>query len=234
MKEKNVKIENLDRLDNLSIDEGMDIFGEHKTREQVLAEEKQQKKEQREALRQEMKRRREAAKGEGKPARRKDIVVVSVVMACILLLGALALFNSFRTAKEEEEWTIDESRGHFIDEGAEPQMSGAWATAAVAEAYYTKNGHLYVKMLISNYTANVIQLGAVDIEAFDYSEGEVGEQIAGGRIPLEQPITLQLADTLVEEFYISPEHIMADKDAKLPGLVSFRIFLLTPEEITKS
>lgn len=234
MKDKNVKIENLDRLDSLSIDEGMDIFGEHKTREQVLAEEKQQKKEQREALRQEMKRSREAAKAEGKPARRKDVVVISVVMACVVLLGALALFNSFRTAKEEEGWTIDESRGHFVDEGADPQMSGAWATAAVAEAYYTKNGHLYVKMLISNYTANVIELGAVDIEAFDYSEGKVGEQIAGGRIPLEQPITLQLGGPIVEEFYIAPEHVMAGEDSKLPKLVSFRIFLLTPEEITNN
>lgn len=208
------------KVSELPFDEELEIFGEHKTREQVRAEEKVRRKEEREALKEELKRRRQDIK-EGKvPTRRKDVIAVSAVLVGILLLCVLALANSFRKDKEEKEWLINESRGHFVKTDASPEMSGDGPMADVSEAYFTNNGHLCVKMLISNGTDSVLRIDALDVVMTNYETGEV---LAGGKAELEEELTIQLAGVEEYTFYIAPEHVLMDEKASLPGLVSFTI-----------
>lgn len=216
--------ENKKKVNELPFDEELDIFGAHKSREQVRAEEKQRRKDERKALKEEIKRRRKDAK-EGKiTTRRKDIMVISAVLVGIILLCVLALFNSERKNKEEKAWKIDESRGHFVDEYATPTMTGTQLDAALREVYFTENGHLCVTLAIYNGTDKVRQIDALDAQGFDYTNYTTGEQFAGGKVVFEEKPVVKVAETKECTFYIAPEHILKGEDYKLPELVSFSIY----------
>ncbi len=208
--------ENKQKLSDSLYDEELDIFGEHKTREQVRAEEKVRRKEEREALKQEIARRRQAAKEQKLPIRGKDIIVVSAVVVGIILLCVLALANSFRKEQKNREWLIDESRGHYVDEAARPQMDGTQPLPALREAYFTNNGHLCLELLVSNGTDKVLSIETLDVRVYDY---ETDEMIAGGKAELEEPLVVPLAGVENYTYYIAPEHLLIDKTASLPALV---------------
>lgn len=212
--------ENKQKQNDSLYDEELDIFGEHKTREQVRAEEKVRRKEEREALKQELKRRRQEVKEGNIPSRRKDIIVVSAVLAGIVLLCVLALFTNFSKEEKSKEWAINEDRGHFVDEKAQPVMSGDQPEAAVTEAYFTNNGHLCIEMSISNGTNKVLSIDAMDVSAYNYLTGEC---IGGGKAELEEPLTILLAGVESYTFYIAPEHIQIGEKESVPELMSFDI-----------
>ena len=229
MKE-NKKKSNLDlKLNGVSFDEGMDIFGEHKTKEQVRAEEKERRIAERKALKEEMIRRRKEAKESGVvPAKRKDIVVVSLVLVGIILLCLLALGNSFRKAKEEQQWKINESRGHYVNTEARPEMSGEGPKADVAEAYFTQNNHLCVQLVISNGTDRMRNIEAIDVAVYNYDTDEL---IAGGKAAIED-LVVEVAGNATYAFYIAPEHIHVDDSTALPKILSFEISIdHTPIEV---
>lgn len=222
---KNSKIQNADRIDFLSgdgfsYDESLDLFGEHKTREQVKKEEKQRKKEERAALRQEMKKRREAAKAESTPTKRKDILVLGLVLLGIVLLCGLALANSLLRSSESMIWEHDESRGYILKTNANPEMSGAGPMADVLEVYFTNNDHLYVELVISNGADKPARIDAVDVQVYD---NDTNELIAGGKVILEQELVIPVSDLDYYGFYISPEHVFVDGDTPLPEVCSFDI-----------
>lgn len=212
--------ENKQKQNDSLYDEELDIFGEHKTREQVHAEEKVRRKEEREALKQELKRRRQEIK-EGKiPSRRKDVIAVSAVLVAIVLLCMLALFTNFNKEEKKKEWGINEARGHFVDESAQPVISGDQPEAAVNECYFTNNGHLCIEMSIRNGTAQVISIDALDVSAYNYLTDEL---IGGGKAELEEPLTISVAGTESYTFYIAPEHIQIGEKESVPELMSFDI-----------
>ena len=219
MKE-NKKKQNM-KLNNVVFDENMDIFGEHKTKEQVRAEEKARRKAEREALLEEMERRRKEAKESGvAPAKRKDIIVVSAVLVGIILLCLLSLGTSFMRAKESQQWNINEARGHFENPSASPDMSGDGPKADVRETYFTENNHLCVVLVLNNGTDRMQQVVALDVAVDDYNTETL---IAGGKAELEDELIIEVAGTEVYTFYIAPEHIYVDETASLPELISFEI-----------
>lgn len=205
----------------LPFDAEMEIFGEHKTKEQIRAEEKIRKQQEREALKQEMERRRQAAKEDsGVPARRKDVITVTVVTVLIVLLSVLALTINSCRAEKNWGWDINTNRGHFIKTDASPEMSGDGPMADVSEAYFTNSGHLCVEMLISNGTAKMISVNAIDVSAYNYSTDEL---IGGGRAVLEEPLIIDVAGVAGYTFYIAPEHIAVGESAVIPELMTFTI-----------
>ena len=229
MKE-NKKKQNLDlKLNGVAFDEGMDIFGEHKTKEQVRAEEKERRIAERKAMKEEIARRRKEAKESGvAPAKRKDIIVVSAVLVGIVLLCLLALGNSFRKAKEEQKWQINETRGHFVNAEARPEMSGEGPKADVSEAYFTRNNHLCVQLMISNGTDRMRNIEAIDVAVYNY---ETEELIAGGKASIED-LVVEVAGYETYAFYIAPEHIHVDDSTALPKILSFEISIdHTPVEV---
>lgn len=204
-----------------AFDENMEIFGEHKTKEQVRAEEKERRIAERKAMLEEMERRRKEAKENGTvPAKRKDIIVVSAVLAGIVLLCVLALGNSFRKAKEEQQWMPNESRGHYQNSSAYPDMSGDGPKAEVLEAYFTQNNHLCIELIISNGTDRMIDIEAIDVTVYNY---ENDERIAGGKAVLSEDFIIEVAGTDTYTFYIAPEHIDAKQGTSLPDILSFSI-----------
>ena len=217
MKEKKQNL----KINGVSFDEELEIFGEHKTKEQVRAEEKARKKAEREALKQEIQRRRQEAKESGTaPAKRKDIIVVSAVLAGIVLLCVLALGNSFWRAEQSQQWKINEARGHYTNADAYPAMSGDGPKADIKEAYFTTNNHLCVELLISNGTDKLIDIEAIDVALYDYNTDEL---IAGGKATLQEDLIVAVAGVSSYTFYIAPEHIHVDETTPLPEVLSFTV-----------
>ena len=220
---KNNKIDNLDQMelmDGISYDEGMDLFGAHKTREQIKKEERQRKKEERAALRAEMQKRRKAAKEEAPSAKRKDILAVGLVLLAIVLLCGLALGNSLLRGNENRAWECDDARGYILKTDANPQMSGEGPMADVLEVYFTNNDHMYLELVISNGTDKPVRIDAVDVVVCD---NDTEQTIAAGKVILEEELVIPVSDIDYYAFYISPEHIMVDGDTRLPETCSFDI-----------
>ncbi len=203
-------------------DESLEIFGEHKTKEQVRAEEKARKKAEREALKEEMARRRKAAKEGGTPTKRKDIIAVSAVVLAIVLLCVLALGNSLIRGEEARGWEMNADRGYIYKEDCQPEQSGEGPMSDVLEVYFTQNNHLYVNIAISNGTDKPVRITAVDVAVYDDATGEL---IAGGKATVEEELVVQVAGVSYYPFYISPEHIQVAEDAVLPEVCSFDILL---------
>ena len=206
--------ENKKKISELPFDEELEIFGEHKTREQVKAEEKKQRAEERKALKEELLRQRKEAKENGTPTRRKDILIISAVLVGIVLLCVVALFGSFK----EGEWEMDRARGRFQKADASPVMSGTGPMLDVSEAYFTNNGHLCIKMIISNGTDKVVRIDSLDIQAYN---NDTGEMIGGGKATLTEELTIEVAGTTTYTFHIAPEHLKVDEKYVLPELVYF-------------
>ena len=211
---------NQKKIDNLPFDEGMDIFGAHKTREEVRAEEKARRKEEREALAQELKRRRQGVKDGAVSTRRKDVLIVCIVLAALVALCMVSLFINFVPEKEDVEKAMNETRGHYVDENAEPELSTEGPMADVSEAYFTNDGHLCVKLLIGNGTDKVRRIEDITIYVYDYN----GDKIAAGTVSLaEEDLTLLLMEQVEKELYIAPELLLVDDSYQLANTESFEI-----------
>ncbi len=150
---------------------------------------------------------------------------LAMLMALSMLL---TLCGCKKTAPEkettgytkEESWDYDENRGYFLDENAAPQMSGEGLKADLYEAYYTKNGYLYVQVKIGNGTDRVQRVQSVDVALYD---PETEEMIAGGVAELEEEVIVKIAEVIDYGIYISPEHVEWNDSEKLPSTLSFSI-----------
>ena len=209
-------------LNGVPFDESLEIFGEHKTKDQLRAEEKARKKAEREALKEEIARRRKEAKEGGAPTKRKDIIAVTAVVVAIVLLCVLALGNSLLRGEEARGWEMDTERGYIYKDDCNPEQSGEGPMSDILEVYFTQNNHLYVNIAISNGTDKPVQITAVDVAVYD---DETGELIAGGKATVEETFVVNVADVAYYPFYISPEHIQVAADASLPEVCSFDILL---------
>ena len=187
----------------------IEIFGAHKTREQIKAEEKARKQAEREALRRELEARRAAAKTKDESIRRFDLWSVVIVLAAIVLLGAAALVLQFSRAAKMEAFERDESRTtYFYAEDATPELADDGVTAAVSEVYFTNGGYLAVHLVLGNGTANAMALEALEVTLINGED----QQIAGGYAKVPNSITIPVGGTETYTFYISPEHITLNDD----------------------
>lgn len=225
-KQKNKKISNADQLERMtgagvSFDEDLDLFGAHKTREQIKAEERQRKKEERAALRREMKKRRET-KEKSSPTKRKDILMVGAVLLAIILLCGLVLGYNIWKDNQKHAWECDDSRGYLLKTNAYPELVPEGPKTDVLEMYFTENNHLYLELIIGNGTEKPVKINAVDVQVYDDATDEL---IAAGKVIVEQDVIVMVQDIAYYEFYISPEHIFVDENTSLPEVCSFVIEL---------
>lgn len=188
-----------------------EIFGEHKTKEQIKAEEKARKAAERKALVEAAKARREAANTPtGTKSRRRDVVTVAVVVTVLVALCVAMLGFQIYQEEKNNRFTRDEDNAaYYLDETAEPEMSEEGIMGAVNEIYYTKGGHIAVRMTLSNGTDQHLRL--VDIEV--KLEEQDGTLIAGGYAQVESEVVILTNYTTDYTFYISPEHIKNPVDA---------------------
>lgn len=187
--------------------EDIEIFGAHKTRDQIKAEEKARKQAQREALRREIAARR-AARKEGAVLPRRGVWSVVVVTVAILALAASALAIQFTRAAKAERFTKDDTRTYFLAADATPDMEQAGITAAVSEVYYTKGGYLCVKLALGNGADTAMKLEAIDLVLYNKEE----QQIAGGYAATNGVLEIPAGGYDDYTFYISPEHINITDD----------------------
>ncbi len=194
---------------NLLNQEEFEIFGEHKTREQIIAEEKARKAAERKAMAQVVKARREAAKTAAGTKSRGDVLNVVLVLGILVALcvGMLG-FQIYREEKNNRFNRDEDHAGYYLDETAEPEMSEEGIKSAVREIYYTKGGHIAVHLILSNGTDQHLRM--VDIEV--KLEKQDGTLIAGGYAQVKNEVVILTNDTTDYTFYIAPEHIHESVD----------------------
>ena len=222
-KKNNDKIQNMEQMElftssGASFEDNLDIFGEHKTRQQLKAEEKARKKAERESLKKEMKKRSQSAETKGTKATRGDIIAVTAVLVSIVLLCGLALGNSLLRSKDDRQWEHDESRGYILKTDYNPEISAAGPKADVLEVYFTNNNHLYVEIAIRNGTDKPVRIDTIDVVV---SDDATGDQIAAGKVELQEELIIPVMDIVYYPVYVAPEHLFVDKDTPLPEVCAF-------------
>lgn len=195
---------------DLNAIEEFEIFGEHKTKEQIKAEEKARKAAERKAMLEAAKARRDAANAPVGTARRRDVLTVAMVLFLLVALCAAMLGVQFYQEAQSNRFNRDEENpAYYLNETVKPEMSEEGITSAVNEIYYTKGGHIAVRMTLGNGTDQHLRL--VDIEV--KLEKQDGTLIAGGYATVESEVVILTNYTTEYTFYISPEHIQTPVDA---------------------
>ena len=145
---------------------------------------------------------------------------LSVLLALSLLVVLCGCKKAApATNGNEASFEYDESRGYFLDDETVPQMAKEELKATLAEAYFTQNDHMYVRMKIGNGTEDVQRIDLVDVAIF-YADKD--ELIAGGIVELTEELTVKAGEVIEYDFYISPEHVEV-KDGALPETLSYSI-----------
>lgn len=190
-----------------------EIFGEHKSREQIKAEEKARKEAQRKAVQEQLKAAKaaQAKSGKGKSlgamlggvaAGGMTSTVIMLAVFVALLVGALAL--AFSVTNNSERMHRDESNeAYYVNESAEPELSEEGITGAVREIYYTKGGHIAVRMMLGNGSDEHLRMTEIEV----ILEKEDGTRVAGGKAEVSSEFVILTNDSEEYTFYISPEHI---------------------------
>lgn len=122
----------------------------------------------------------------------------------------------------ENPWGIDNARGHYIDTEAYPTMSAEQPEAAVSDCYFTNNGHLCVKLLISNGTDQALSIDTLNVAAYDYANDDM---VGGGIAELGGSLIVMVADVAEYALYIAPEHVYVDAEASVPEQMYFEIIM---------
>lgn len=194
------------------------IFGEHKTREEIKAEEKARKKAERESMRRVVKARRDAVASAGGGATKKEILTTAIAVGSILVLAVAALavpfYRQHLQEKEAAAFDVEVGRTYFLNEDATPTMNDEGVHAALTGAYFTQGGYLKVQLLLGNGTDTALQVESVDVVLYNDDE-----DIASAKIldPTEDegdgPLTVEAGDTEYYEFFIRPEHVFLPDDS---------------------
>lgn len=199
----------------------IEIFGAHKTREQIKAEEKARKQAEREALRRELAARRAAAKKDGS-AGRFDMWTVVIVLVVIVALAGCMLWASFARSAEADKFERDESRDGWlasqVDENPEKALKGA-----ASAAYFTRGGYLAVNINLTNDADTDQLFQGVEVIIINGEEQIVAQGYA--EVPNEFIVPAQGTDTYT--LYISPEHILLKEDTLQSAAIDVKVTATT-------
>jgi len=198
-------------------DDEIEIFGQHKTREEIKAQESARKKAEREAMRRVAKARRNAVASAGGGATKKELITTFIVVTAVLALAIVALavpfYRQYLLDKEAAAFEVEEGRTYFLNVDAAPQMNDEGVHAALAGAYFTQGGYLKVQLYLGNGTDGALQVESLDVVLYNDTE-----DIAGAKIldPTEEdsdaPLTVAAGETEYYEFFIRPEHVFLPDD----------------------
>lgn len=196
----------------------VELFGRHKTKAEIKADEKIRKAKERAALKEEMVARRKEART-GHPAA-KEMLPVFIVCGIVVVLCALLLIIQFHRAAEQtekKEQVIevtgeerDESKGYFKDVEVAPTLSDKGINAKLVEAYYTLDGRLYTRMILGNGTKEDMYLDRVEITL---KNGD-GELIGDGDIQVnKEPVVVPADGSVNYKCFISSEDLEITDDS---------------------
>ncbi len=188
----------------------LEIFGRSKSREEIKAEQKAQRARELEALREARRLAKEAKKAAPKE-KRKDLLVMGIILLILLIgMGVVLAINISKANKELLYEMSENTPGYFYDAEATPELSDDGITAAVNQVYYTNGGHLCVHMTLGNGTDKAIQMDALEVKI---SNGETEALIASGyTASIDDSYTVPADGTNTYTFYIKPEHVKIADD----------------------
>lgn len=205
--------------------EEFEIFGAHKSREQIKAEEKARRQAEREAMRRVVEQRRKEAKT-GTTSSRREIVTALIALAAVVALAIVGLVVPLSKSTKQEKFLRDETKeSYFVDSDATPDMTTGKMEGVPYEVYYTKGGYLCVKLLIGNGGDKDQVLDAVNVMIFNEDEDQVG----GGYAKTENDLLIKAGGVEKYTFYIAPEHLSIPDDTLESIAYDVKVTGRTPE-----
>ncbi len=200
--------EKKEKVNEIPVEE-FEIFGAHKSREQIKAEEKARKQAEREAMRRVVEQRRKEAKSGTAPTSRREVVTALIALVAVIALAVVGLVVPLSKTTQQEQFLRDETKEtYFVDSDATPDMTTGKMEAVPCEVYYTRGGYLCVKMVIGNGSKKDQVLDTVNVMIFNEDEDQVG----GGFAQTENDLLIKAGGAEQYTFYIAPEHLSIKDD----------------------
>ncbi len=214
--------------------EEIELFGAHKTKDEVKADEKARKAKERAALKAEAAARRQAAKESG--VKNREMVPVFIVCGIIVVLCVVLLVIQFNRADDSVAWERNEALGEgFSYVEVAPTLSEEDITYNLVEAYYTNNGHLRLRMILGNGDQYPSELSQLKVDLWNEDTAADESYSAGGVIVAEEGAVIIPAEGTTEYVcYIAPEHLSIKDDplAYLHSEMEFSGYVLNEDDST--
>lgn len=222
-----------DMVNNIRDDE-IELFGQHKTREEIKAEESARKKAEREAMRRVVKARRDAVASAGGGMTKREMITTFIVVVAILALAIAALaipfYRQHQQEKAAEAFDVAVGRTYFLNEKATPTMNKEGVHAALTGACFTKGGYLKVQLLLGNGTSGSLQVETLDIVLFnDTADIASAKMLNPTDNDSDYPLTVAAGEMEYYEFYIRPEHIFLPEDSLKQVGITYSIETIQPQ-----
>ncbi len=188
--------------------EEIELFGAHRTKAQIKADEKARKAKERAAIKAEVAARRKEGMS-GHPAL-KEMLPVLIVTGIIVVLCVVLLVIQFNRVEENAAWQRNEAyESWFTDVEVAPTLTDEGISANIVEAYYTNNGHLMLRMILGNGCEEDMQLESLVIDLWNEDDAYIG----GGKITVSNEVIMVPAgDSTGYTCYIAPEHLSIKDD----------------------
>lgn len=189
------------------------ILGPHQTPEEIRKENKRRKMEQEEAARQKRRRKYETSSQPPHPKQKKPINALAWLTAAGGLLLAAGIVVLIVVGVNAGWFGDGKSKapqsGYFTRPDDEPEMSEEGIKGVIREAYFTKDKHLAVKLLLSNGLPSRHYLTSLEVKI----RNEDGELVASGYTEtIPDDFLIEPNSTAYFVFYISPEYVQLPKD----------------------
>ena len=192
----------------LETEESLDIFGQHRTDEELAAEAAAQKAQQKAERRAAYERAKEARKEANKEQRTTTIVMLAILGAIVVAIAVILILNlSPKTSGYDEA----ADSPHFYQTEALPDATDEGISGCINEAYYTVDGHLALKMTFTNGSETPQNLDALEVVVNNAD----GDKIAAGYVGKINGGDFLIPVNEYKEllFYFKPEHVQIKDDS---------------------
>ncbi len=166
--------------DEYVINGELEIFGRSRTRDEIKAEQKELRAQEKAAWREAQRKAKEARKKQQTVSSTGAMIALAVAFAVVLVVGIVWVGSSIAEDAEEAQFQpSDTNTGHYYNIDEKPTLvSGGKITTAVNEIYYTKGGHLAVKLTLGNGSNKSMTMESLQVNVYQ----DNGTLIAGGYI----------------------------------------------------
>lgn len=197
-------------------EEDLDIFGAHRTDEELAAEEAARKAAERAARREAYEKAKAARREASKEQRTTTIVMVSILAVIVV---AVVVIIAFGLSPKADPYAEAEGSAHFYRQEDVPTLADD-IEACITEAYFTKGGHLAVHLKFVNGFTYDKTITAVEVVLRNGEEQKVASGYSNNiKNPdgsaFVVPATTDKNNPVYKEliFYISPEYVLLPEDS---------------------
>lgn len=139
----------------------------------------------------------------------RALLFIFFIFLAVMAVAAWVITSAIGKNQQNDIKTMASNSGHFLDENALPELSKESVECRIAEAYYTNDDNLLLKLKLSDGSDYPQHLQTLDITL----KNEKDETIAvAGTDVIDKSFVIPAGGYAELIFYIPPEYILIDND----------------------